>query len=50
MKANKKGERRGGRQVGTPNKTTQEIKEHLLAAANAVGFVKEKREVGSLSV
>lgn len=36
----KKGERRGGRQKGTPNKTTIEVKEALIAAFDEMGGVK----------
>jgi len=43
LTSNKKGERRGGRQAGTPNRSTQELKEHLLNAADALGTVKETR-------
>jgi hypothetical protein len=38
---NKKGERRGGRKAGTPNKTTQILKDALLDAAAALGFPEE---------
>lgn len=33
----KPGERRGGRQKGTPNKVTKSLKEAILAAGEAVG-------------
>ena len=37
MRGSKPGERRGGRQKGTPNKTTGALKEAILRAAEAVG-------------
>ena len=37
MRGSKPGERRGGRQKGTPNKTTATLKEAILRAAEAVG-------------
>lgn len=41
----KKGERRGGRQKGTPNKTTGELKDMILEALSDEGGVKYLREV-----
>jgi hypothetical protein len=41
LKPIKKGERRVGRKPGTPNKTTQILKDALLDAATAVGFPME---------
>lgn len=41
LKTNKKGQRRGGRQPGTPNKTTQILKDALLNAASELGFPEE---------
>jgi hypothetical protein len=45
LKSNKKGERRGGRQAGTPNKNTRILKDALLDAALALGFPKEVAEL-----
>jgi hypothetical protein len=41
LKLSKKGERRGGRQPGTQNKTTQMLKDALINAAEALGYPKE---------
>lgn len=41
----KKGERRGGRQKGTPNKTTGELKDMILKALIDEGGVKYLRKV-----
>lgn len=41
----KKGERRGGRQKGTPNKTTGELKDMILQALANEGGVKYLRQV-----
>ena len=43
LKPNKKGERGGGRQAGTPNKNTRILKDALLDAASALGFPEEVR-------
>ena len=43
MRGSKPGERRGGRQKGTPNKTTATLKEAILRAAEAVGEDKKGR-------
>lgn len=40
MAGSKPGERRGGRQKGTPNKLTRDVKEAVLQAFNAVGGAK----------
>ena len=46
MRGSAPGERRGGRQKGTPNKTTQQLKEAILEAARLAGD--EKGLVGYL--
>ena len=40
FKPNKKGERRGGRQTGTLNTVTSDLKDDLLTAAEELGFPK----------
>jgi hypothetical protein len=40
-RGSKPGERRGGRQTGTPNKTTVAVKEALVAAFDGMGGVKK---------
>jgi len=37
LRPNRRGERRGGRKAGTPNKVTRSLKEGILLAAEAVG-------------
>ena len=37
LRPNRRGERRGGRKAGTPNKVTGSLKEAILLAAEAVG-------------
>jgi len=44
FKPNKKGERRGGRKAGTPNRITASLKEDALGAAEDVGMVILKGE------
>jgi hypothetical protein len=41
LKSPKKGERRGGRKAGVPNKSTQILKDALLNAASELGFPEE---------
>lgn len=40
MRGSKPGERRGGRQKGTPNKTTQTAKDAIASAADKLGGTK----------
>jgi hypothetical protein len=41
LKSAKKGERPGGRKPGVPNKTTQQLKDAILEAADRLGYLEE---------
>lgn len=45
LRPNKKGERRGGRKAGTPNKFTTSLKDDTLGAAEDVGMIEEHKIV-----
>ncbi len=48
QRGSKPGERRGGRQKGTPNKTTQLLKDAILLAAERVGDPLNGRKGGTV--
>ena len=46
MRGSKPGERRGGRQKGTPNKVTVDVKAAILGAFHALGGVAYLEKIG----